>query len=154
MDSTFGNVDSVEFAIYLNKKANDLGKHTNMTKIHKWLYICYGTYLVAYNKQPLLNEQPQAWDHGPFFPRVYDKQKANGDSLDGLDVDIDVEKFKQYDEIIDPILGHFGTWSATGLVNWTHEEGKAWDKAFSKGKKSLIDHSDIYSDFRRFVSNG
>ena len=147
-------VDSVDFAIYLNEKAKKLGKNVNVTKIQKWLYICYGLYLTVNNKQ-LLNERPQAWNYGPFFPKVHDMQKRNGDSLDGLSNRIDSAKFAEYDDVVDATLKNFGDWSASKLVNWTHESGSAWDKKIKLGEKlGSLDNHDIAMDFERLFSNG
>jgi len=149
----FGEVNSVEFAIYLNEKANKKELLVNVTKIQKWLYICYGLYLVAYKKQ-LLDERPKAWDYGPAFPKVHKKQKKNGDSLNKLKNTIDIESLKVYDEIIDPTLENFGHWTANQLVEWTHESEKAWDKKIKLGEKyGSLDNHDIYIDFEPFVAN-
>jgi len=148
-----GEVDSVEFAIYLEKKARESGKDVNVTKIQKWLYICYGLFLAAENK-PLLNERPRAWDYGPVFPRVYKKQSRNNNSLSGLEKEINTELLEKYNDIIDVTVEHFGDWTATQLGNWTHEKGSAWDKQFNDGKKyAPMDNWDIFIDFKGFVVN-
>jgi len=149
----FGEVDSVEFAIYLNEKAKAKDLSVNVTKIQKWLYICYGLYLAAYKKQ-LFNERPKAWDYGPAFPRVHTKQKKNKDSLEGLQNNINISKLEEYDEIIDPTLEKFGDWTAGQLVAWTHGENKAWDKKYNKldERYGSLDNHDIYLDFEPFVA--
>ena len=146
-----GEVDSVDFAIYLNKKAKELGKSVNVTKIQKWLYICYGLYLAQHNKQ-LLTERPKAWEFGPAFPRVHNKQKKNNDSLDNLSMSVCEDSLEKYDEIINAVLEHFGDWTASGLVEWTHGKGNAWDKKFNNDEKyASMDNHDIILDFQRFI---
>ena len=148
----YGEVDSVEFAIYLNQKATELGLSVNVTKIQKWLYICYGIYLAAKGEQ-LLTERPKAWEFGPAFPRVHKKQKKNNGSLNGLPMSISADSLGKYDEVIIPVLDHFGTWTASGLVAWTHEEGKAWHKKYHNDEKyASLDNHDIILDFERFVT--
>lgn len=150
-DCVSGRVDSVEFAKYLNSRAVEMGIEPNVTKIHKWLYICYGTYLVLSNKQ-LLDESPMAWDYGPAFPRVYNTQKRNGKTLIGLPNRQPPESFKEYDELIDAVLGYFGSWTAGDLVNWTHERGSAWDKKYNMGRRyGEIDNHDIITDFNKIL---
>ena len=153
--ATFGKVDSVDFAIYLNKKARELGKNVNVTKIQKWLYICYGLYFAAYNEQ-LLKERPKAWDYGPAFPRVHKKQKRNNDSLDNLQINIPLEELEKYNALILATLESFGDWTASELVAWTHEKEKAWHKTFNllDAKYAPMDNNDIILDFRGLLSNG
>jgi len=150
---SFGEVDSVEFAIYLNKKAKEKNLSVNVTKIQKWLYVCYGLYLAAYKKQ-LFNERPKAWDYGPAFPRVHKKQKKNADSLDGLKNNLSEKDLKVFDEIIDPTLEKFGNWTASQLVDWTHKDERAWDIKYNKlGERyGSLDNHDIFIDFEPFVS--
>lgn len=148
----FGEVDSVEFAIYLSEKAIRAEKHINVTKIQKLLYICYGLYL-AHTKKQLLNERPAAWYYGPFFPRVHKAQRNNGGNLATLFNTGLIENFEKYDYIIEPVLNVFGDWSAGGLVEWTHEENTAWDKKYRiQGEKhTSLDSLDIIADFEKFI---
>jgi len=152
--NTFGQVDSVDFAIYLNEKAKIKGFSPNVTKIHKWLYACYGASL-ALNDEQLLDERPKAWDYGPAFPRVHKKQKRNNNTLDGLSYKTPLDELQKHDAIIDVVLDHFGSWTASELVHWTHEPGKAWHKKFnSNSKYQNLDNLDITIDFKRYVANG
>jgi len=151
--TTHGKVDSVDFAIYLEHKARELGKAVNVTKIQKWLYICYGIYLAVYEEQ-LLKERPKAWDFGPAFPSVHrkQKQKENNDSLINLLSKITPDDFKEYDDVIEATLRTFGDWTAQQLVNWTHMPGTAWhNKIMMNEKYSALDNFDIISDFKEIV---
>jgi len=154
-ETAFGEIDSVDFAIYLNKKAHELGIQTiNVTKIQKWLYICYGLYLAVHEKQ-LLSERPKAWDYGPAFPRVHKTQKRNDNSLDYLQNTRSQEDLQKYDDVIKATLENFGTWTASDLVAWTHEKGKAWRKTIElEGRYSSMDNYDILLDFKGMISNG
>jgi len=150
--NVIGEVESVNFAIYLSKKASEKKINSNITKLQKWLYICYGLFLAAENR-PLLNERPKAWDYGPVFPRVYKKQKKH-DNLKELYDEINPKYFIKYDEIINVTLEHFGSWTVEELCAWTHEPGKAWDKQFNNRKKyDPMENLDIYLDFEGFVIN-
>ena len=149
--ATFGEIDSVDFAIYLNKKAHENGKTVNVTKIQKWLYICYGLYLAVYSKQ-LLTERPKAWDYGPAFPRVHKKQKKNGNSLDGLRNAMPLNKYEKYDDLIQATLEKFGDWNASELVAWMHDENKAWQKTMTYvGPYAPMDNFDILLDFKSIL---
>ena len=153
-EANFGEVDSIEFAIYLNQKARERNISVNVTKIQKWLYICYGLYLAVYEKQ-LLHERPKAWDYGPAFPRVHKTQKKNNDSLDGLVSRISKYDFSRYDSLISATLNKFGDWTSSELVTWTHAKDTAWDKTIRyAGNYSSMDNHDILLDFRRLFTDG
>jgi len=147
-------VDSVDFAIYLYNKAINKNLTINVTKIQKWLYICYGVYFAAHSKQ-LLSERPQAWKHGPVFPNVHSKQINNNNSLKGLAMSKNENELMKYDFIINAVLVHFGTWSAQGLVTWTTsaDDGRAWSiKYHNDGAFAPMDNDDIKNDFKRYIS--
>ena len=149
-------MDAVAFAAYLTKKAREHGHTVNVTKLQKWLYICYGLYLAAYGSQ-LFNDRPKAWDFGPVFPRVHKQQTKNklekqvsGSNLDNLAPDAR----DRCNEVIDAVLKHFGDWMATELVDWTHTPNMAWRKTVNEsGLYSTIDNFDIYLDFKEYVSD-
>ena len=149
--TTYGEVDSLDFAVYLNSKAEKMKLDVNVTKMQKWLYICYGLYLAAYKSQ-LLTERPKAWKFGPVFPRVHRKQVKNKYSLKGIPLPKNISAFEKYDEVIETVLDHFGGWTASDLVNWTHEPGRAWDATVKQeGEFAAIDNYYILKDFERLV---
>jgi len=144
----FGEVNSVDFAIYLQQAAIKRGLEVNMTKVQKWLYICYGFYLAIHNRQ-LLDEKPIALHFGPLFENVYKEQKRNNDSLIGLEARIVGVDFSVYNRIIDATLKLFGDWSAGELVYWTHKDGGAWQKQIkTQGKRTAMDNFEILLDFK------
>ena len=153
MDIKIGKVNSLDFAIYLGTKARDKKLFVNVTKLQKWLYICYGAYF-AKTGEPLFNETPKAWQYGPVFPSVYNKQIKYGHSLAELANTIDESSLSDFDWIIDPVLDYFGKWSANELVSWTHKEGNAWYKQYHlrNEKNAPMDNWDIISDFKDYVS--
>lgn|GEM_PF-1115399 len=147
----YGEVDSVDFAIYLNKKAKEQKQQVNVTKLQKWLYICYGLHLALHESQ-LFAERPKTWDYGPAFPRVHKTQKKNNDTLDTLLDKIDVQAFSQYDKLINTVLKYFGGWTAQKLVDWTHRPGTAWHKRIKMGERyEPMDNYDILLDFKGLV---
>lgn len=152
METALSRVNSIEFAIYLTQRANERNIHLNVTKLQKLLYICYGLYL-SYAEEYLLDERPEAWQYGPFFPEVHKKQKENNDSLEVLIPRISEDRFKEYDFLIDAVLEAFGTWTAMNLVEWTHQKGTAWHKKYviQDRQKDFLDNFDIKLDFNKFV---
>lgn len=150
--TVFGEVDSVDFAIYLNARAQVRGNDVNITKIHKWLYICYGLYFTVSGKQ-LLTERPRAWDYGPAFPRVHTRNNKNNNSLNGLKSTVPLESLEKYNDVIDAALDNFGDWSASQLVAWTHKKGSAWYRAYNEEKYTPIDNHYILLDFEGLFAN-
>ena len=152
----YGLTDAVTFAAYLTRKAREQGHVVNVTKLQKWLYVCYGLYLAAYGEQ-LFNDRPKAWDYGPVFPRVHKHQTEN--KLEKLVSDSNIDNLvpdarDKCNEVINAVLGHFGDWMATELVGWTHTPNMAWDKTIkTSGLYSTIDNFDIYKDFKEYVSD-
>ena len=137
-----GEVSSIDFAKYLNKKALEQDKSPNITKINKWLYICYGLFL-AINEKQLLHEKPEAWQYGPFFPDVHKANKKNT-------LINDVPLLSQYDELIDVVLEKFGDWTAGELVDWTHVDGKAWSVT---AHQQDMDNLNILNDFNELFED-
>jgi len=149
VENGIGKVDSIKFAAYLYDKARTARKYPNVTKMQKWLYICYGIYFAVYDEE-LLNEKPEAWEYGPVFRRVYSVQKNDklGDIFRSFSEE-DLDGLSQYNNVIDATLNSVGGWSASKLVNWTHEKDKAWDKTVRvAGKYEPMDNNDIKLDFK------
>lgn len=105
------------------KRINDI----NITKLHKLLYIIYGTYLYVYDKQ-LFDELPAYFQYGPIFKSLQKAYKKGEFVLQG-DKDIDEDVLNaEIDEVIDKVLDTFGKYSAQQLSNWSHRDGSAWSK--------------------------
>ena len=143
---------SVEFAIYLNQVANNLNKQPGVTKIQKWLYVCYGLFLEMY-ETTLFDENPIAADYGPFFPLVHEKQKANNGCLDNIEINPRILNIPEYEEVVYTTLHYFGELSATKLVDWTHKKGTAWDKKYNIQNERYrpLDAVDIRADFASLI---
>lgn len=48
-------------------------------KLQKLVYMCYGWWLVAHD-EPIINEAPQVWKHGPVFKSLYSVLATHGHS--------------------------------------------------------------------------
>jgi len=150
-----GKIDNIDFAVYLAKKAKEANLEINVTKLQKLLYICYGLYLADTNDQ-LLHERPEAWQYGPFFPSVHAIQRKHKNGLHVLENKKSLDDLRQYDYIIDPILDHYGKWTAGGLVAWTHKSGNAWYIKYHMENRKMtpLDNLDIISDFKKYIVSG
>ena len=150
MDNEAFITTSTDFAIYLSKVAASLEKEMNLTKVQKWLYICYGLFLELYGRR-LFDEQPIAGDYGPFFPKVYELQKQTEGALEILSFNPAIAGVEAYNTVIYTTLEHFGETTATKLVDWTHKDGTAWQKKYSHAKYNTLDDNDIKVDFAPLI---
>lgn len=136
MEKQDGMYNSTSIAFYLTARTNEEGYFTNMTKVQKLLYIVYGIYLVATGKR-LTDEHPQAWPYGPVFPetrRVLLDQEFRKIKLGNLQVE-GIEQIKQDKDlsvVISFVLKNFGSWPATALSEWSHEDGSPWEQTTNK----------------------
>jgi len=148
-------VDSVDFAIYLNKRAKENKKNyfINETKIQKWMYICYGLCL-AKDKEKLLDEPPLAGEHGPVFKKVLRAYVGSEEFPNVVEPKIIDDVKKRIDSFIDPVLEHFGQWTPAELVAWTMKSGGAWEDAYARiGKDAVLPDSRVQDEFNMFVKN-
>ena len=95
---------SVEFAVYLNSMALEKGCEVGVTKLQKWLYICYGLFLVWHNER-LFEESPIAADYGPFFQEVHAVQRENNGDLSQVSLNKEITNIEKYEQVVQTVLG-------------------------------------------------
>lgn len=106
------------------KGINDI----NITKLHKLLYIVYGTYLYVQNSK-LFDELPAYFQYGPIFKSLQKAYKKEELALKGeRNIDTEVLNNDNLNEVIDKVIDTFGKYSAQQLSNWSHRDGSAWSK--------------------------
>lgn len=123
---------------------------TNL-KLQKILYLSHMFYL-GKSKIPLLEEEFEAWLHGPVLPSLYNHVKVFGDrpitnvfsSLDerksSVELDFLQKKFAELDDK-----------SAWDLVVMTHLKGGAWEKYFNKENRNIkIPDQAILEEYNKF----
>lgn len=146
--------NSVDVAMYIVARANDEKFGINMTKLQKLLYIVYGAYLRVYSER-LTNEHPQAWPYGPVFPTTRNRLlKMNLSDITLDQVAAEVKEDAKVERIATFVFGHFSTWNAGQLSEWSHQEGSPWDSTkhqpgFKWGQQ--IDDEVIYNYFLKIV---
>lgn len=102
---------------YKIKKASE---HITPLKLQKLLYYVQGMSLFYFNKEAFSNKI-MAWSYGPVVEEIYEQYKRNGKAEINLFVrDNDVSK--GLNEIIDEVVKYYGKYSATWLVELTHDE--------------------------------
>ncbi len=147
--------DSVLIAKYIIALAHEKGVSINMTKLQKLLYISYGICLAVIGKR-LVNEHPQAWPYGPVFPRTRNKLLK----LDFYTISVDDDCFSELRSnteltgLLNLVFDSFGSWNASQLTEWSHDNGSPWERTvekedFSWGER--ISDEDISSYFKLIV---
>lgn len=116
------NAKNIAIAIINKCKEKDI-VDINITKLHKLLYIVYGTYLYVYNRR-LFDELPAHFQYGPIFKSLQQEYKQG---LFRLEVrESEVSDDGNLDIVIDKVLNTFGKFSANKLSSWSHRAGSAW----------------------------
>lgn len=136
-------------------------------KVIKLTYLAHGWYL-AFTGDALVNEDVEAWTHGPVLPSVYHSFKKWGS------FPIDDDRAKEWHGLawivssvynapsrksfpLMPFLEKawdiYKGWSPAGLRKLTHMNGSPWHTVkFSndyKGKRDLIPNALIYSYYKK-----
>lgn len=142
--------------LIINKCLEQNINNLSITKLHKLLYIVYGTYLAIYDK-PISDENPSCFAYGPIFKSIQQKYKTEGINFkDQQNIDTDnIDSNEKYsiDIIINKAIKKFGLYSANELSKWSHRDGSAWSKAYKEtpywGNK--IDNKYIKEEFDKII---
>ncbi|MEL7688413.1 type II toxin-antitoxin system antitoxin SocA domain-containing protein [Citromicrobium bathyomarinum] len=112
---------------------------TNMQLI-KLIYISHGWSLALLGK-PLVDEQPQAWQHGPVYRTVYHAFRESGSRpvgekalhpFSGTEWVADLEEDEQ--AIVDQVVEAYGRHHAFSLSARTHQVGTPWHQVWNDGR--------------------
>lgn len=112
----------LDIANKLLSRAANYGEGELMSnmKLQKMLYYQQGFHL-AYLDTPLFDEEIEAWMYGPVVPCVYNRFKGNGNS--GLEPSSEEIQLSDLEEaLFNEVFQVYGAYSASGLMNMTHNE--------------------------------
>lgn len=143
----------IAYAI-LNKCVDKNITDISITKLHKLLYIVYGTYLYVHKKQ-LFGELPAYFQYGPIFKSLQKAYKKEEFELKGgKHIGVGELDDKNLNVVIDKVLDYFGKYSAQQLSNWSHRDGSAWAKVdkISDRWGVYIDSNLIKEEFSKLVT--
>ncbi|MBF0457317.1 MAG: SocA family protein [Nitrospirae bacterium] len=134
---------------FLSKAADDEELLSNL-KLQKLMYYAQGLYLVT-NKQPLFNEDIEAWTYGPVVPSLYNKYKDYGAGGIPAPTDFDYNRINRQDsEFLNEIYEVFGQFSASRLKELSHND-ICWKNAYEKGAKTIISHDDMTEYLKKYL---
>lgn len=122
-------------------------------KLQKLVYMCYGWWLVAHD-EPIINEAPQVWKHGPVFKSLYNVLASHGhrsittvqsrfftESPDRVDGDDD-----EAHRLVDWVWEKYGTYSQYYLSDLTHQPGSPWQQTAARFDYSVPFNTAIPND--------
>ena len=123
----WGHSSKIELiALYM---ISSLYEVTNMS-LQKLLYY-YKALGYLFYKKDLLQEECEAWVHGPVFVNIYEKYKGFGQEIIRNEFqEIDFEQLLSVEErkLCDYVLGNFAIYNGSVLREFTHRE-RPWIEA-------------------------
>ena len=149
-------------------EARAQGKTLTIMQLLKLVYIAHGWSLALLNA-PLVNQPPEAWQHGPVFPSIYREFRRYGSQpitengtgpFGGLGSVPDANLSDDQQAIVHSVVKNYGDMHAFRLSQITHEPGTPWSQVFGGGRSSsekisdaiIADHYKKLADERRAQS--
>lgn len=122
------------------------GKSLTIMQLLKLVYISHGWSLALLNG-PLVDEEPEAWQHGPVFPSIYRAFRRFGSSpitelastpfgpLAAADLS------DQQRSVVQSVVRGYGDMHAFALSRMTHQPDTPWARTYRDGAGSSDDIS-------------
>lgn len=132
-------VDSIELSKYIVCKMQEKGQKISHLKLQKLLYYVQAWHLV-YAEEPLMNDEFEAWLHGPVNRKVWNYYKQYSIMFDSLPCEEvkEINLTEEQEQIIDDVLDEYGTKTGYYLECLTHVE-EPWKEARERGENTIID---------------
>lgn len=153
---------ALDIARYIINYSNEEAYGVSNLKLQKLLYFVQAAFLVdTEEKEPCFLEDIEAWGFGPVVPCVYHEFKRyGGNNIPRVDEYLEVNDSwevvrKTFDsgiikaedqETIKSIIDDFSNYSATALVNITHNQAP-WKDAYQAGVNRVITRGAIQKYF-------
>jgi len=114
------------------------GKQFTIMQLLKIVYIAHGWSLGLLNA-PLVNEEPEAWEHGPVFPAIYREFRRFGSqpiaskaaTPFGPLADANLDNGQR--SVLKSVVSNYGDMHAFNLSRITHESDTPWSKVYRNG---------------------
>lgn len=126
------------------EEADRQGKKLTIMQLLKLVYIAHGWSLALLN-EPLVNEEPEAWQHGPVFPSIYRafRRFGSGPITDKASTPFgplaSADLSAQQRSVIESVVRGYGDTHAFALSRMTHQPETPWDKVYQGGIGSSDD---------------
>ena len=133
-------------ARYIVKRCNQKRYSISNLKLQKILYFVQAEFLVEKNK-PCFSAEIEAWDFGPVVPEIYHKYKIYGSaSIPYVETNTIPAIPNDDASIIDSIVDECGEYSASALVQITHNQAP-WKDAYIPRFNNVITKNSIKKYF-------
>lgn len=124
-------------------RASQEGRAITPMQLLKLVYIAHGWHL-GYYGSPLINEQVQAWRHGPVIHSLYKQLKQYGSGAVSAPVSTGAFPWAresispQAEQLLESVWKNYSGFSGVQLSNMTHMEDTPWSIAWhQQGGKSM-----------------
>ncbi len=127
---SYGAIEIARYVVSYFYKNDDPITHLKLQKLLYFLWIDY------YKKKHeyLFSDDVCAWKLGPVVPVVYNEFCMYSSIPINTEYDTSIEETDK--ALIDEILKKWGRYSASCLVDKTHESGSVWSEVYRMGKGS------------------
>ena len=151
-ETRFNTFDAREIANKLLQLSNAENLPLTSMQLLKLVYLVHGWSLAMFD-EPIVRNNPQAWQYGPVYPSIYKAVKKSGSSPVSEMItkpatgevyfpeDISQPKLS----FLSSILSSYGRKPAFELSSITHRDGTPWHKTYHEIGK----YQDIPLDFMR-----
>jgi uncharacterized phage-associated protein len=119
--------------------AAERGLPLTIMQLIKLVYFAHGWTLALLGK-PLVNGEPQAWQHGPVYPSIYNEFRGSGsrpiertakNPFSGTDYEAILSNDEQ--SVLEQVVAAYGKIHAFELSSRTHQQGTPWDDVYQGG---------------------
>ncbi len=137
---------ALSVANFVLEEAEAQGKTLTIMQLLKLVYIAHG-WSLALLDAPLVNEEPEAWQHGPVFPSVYREfRKFGAHPITGYRSNLRFANFAaglspEQQSVVQSVVRNYGNMHAFALSRITHEAETPWSLTFKDGIGSSADIS-------------
>lgn len=120
------------------EEAETQGKPLTIMQLLKLVYVAHG-WSLALLDAPLVNEEPEAWQHGPVFPSIYREfrrfgsQRIVGYATGPFGSVPHADLSEPQRSVIRSVVQNYGDMHAFALSRMTHETDTPWSKAYRGG---------------------
>ena len=158
-------ISAIDVSLFLVNFFNKNELPLSHLKLQKLLYYIQAWHLVFFDKNPMFDEQAQAWVSGPVYKSVYDFLNDKGIRMyDDLTIDLPKTVYEnaqttlfnnileEQREFLDVLLEKYAFKSDSELVVLTHSE-KPWNNARAEAdifeySNEIIDYNSMYNYYR------
>ena len=131
--------------------ANEDRRPLTPLELIKLCYLAYG-WSLALRDEPLIDEDAEAWQYGPVFPKLYHALKsfrANPvkyvPEYHGGPSNLDANE----ENLLRAVYEAYKGLNGVQLSSLTHQPNTPWDISWRSGRNSVIDRKDIKAHFNK-----